>query len=90
MYNNITFKTKAESMYPSVALASMIARYCFLKEMEVLNNKYQMEFPKGAGIQADKFVQDFIKVHGIDELRKVAKLNFANYKNLLTKSTQLF
>lgn len=88
--DNITFKTKAESMYPCVALASMIARYCFLKEMEILNNKYQMEFPKGAGIQADKFVQDFIKVHGIDELRKVAKLNFSNYKNIINKETTLF
>lgn len=81
----ITFKTKAESMYPCVALASMIARYCFLKEMEVLSEKYAMEFPKGAGLQVDNFAKEFINKYGIKELRNVAKLNFANYKNLINK-----
>ena len=42
---NITFHTKGESYFPSVALASMIARYSFLKEMEVLNQKYHLTFP---------------------------------------------
>ena len=40
---NITFKTKGESQYPSVAVSSMIARYCFLKEIEILENKYQVK-----------------------------------------------
>ena len=56
--------------------------------MEVLSEKYAMEFPKGAGLQADNFASDFIKKYGIKELRKVAKLNFVNYKNLLEKNSE--
>lgn len=79
---NLTFKTKGESYYPSIALASMIARYSFLKEMEVLNKKYALEFPKGASRKVDEFVQLFIEKYSKDELIKVCKTNFINYKNL--------
>ena len=34
LFDNIHFETKAESYYPSVALASMIARYSFIKYLE--------------------------------------------------------
>ena len=81
--DNITFKTKAESLYPSVALASMIARYCFLKELEVMNEKYNVIFPKGASIKVDEFAKEFVDKYGISELQKVAKCNFSNYKKLL-------
>jgi ribonuclease HII len=40
---NITFHTKGESLYPSVALASVIARYSFLRKMEELSEHYQMD-----------------------------------------------
>lgn len=80
---NICFKTKGESYFPSVALASMIARYCFLKEMEVLNNTYKMEFPKGASLKVDNFAKEFIKKYSLSELKKVCKTNFSNYKDLI-------
>lgn len=79
----VTFKTKGESYYPSVALASMIARYCFLKEMENLNKKYNLEFPKGAGKRVDEFAKEFIKKYSVEELKKVCKTNFSNYKRLI-------
>ena len=79
---NITFKTKGESYYPSVALASMIARYCFLQEMEVLSKKYNMTFPKGASKTVDEFANVFIQKYSLEELKKVCKINFANFSKL--------
>ncbi len=79
---NITFKTKGESYYPSVALASVLARYSFLKEKEKLEKKYEMEFPFGAGVKADEFIIKFRDKYGEEELEKIVKKNFANYKKL--------
>ena len=79
---NITFKTKGETYYPSVALASVLARYSFLKEKEKLENKYGMTFPFGAGSKVDEFAKEFLKKFGKEELDKLVKQNFANYKKL--------
>lgn len=80
---NLNFHTKGESYYPSVALASMISRYYFLKEFEALNNYYNTTFPKGASKSVDQFALEFINKHGIKELDFVAKKNFVNYKNII-------
>lgn len=79
---NITFKTKGESYYPSVALASMIARYCFLQEMDVLSKKYNMNFPRGASKTVDEFATIFIQKYSLEELKKVCKTNFTNFSKL--------
>ena len=79
---NITFKTKGESFYPSVALASVLARYSFLKEKKKLEKKYHMSIPFGAGTKADEFIQEFREKYGGEELEKLVKKNFANYKKL--------
>ena len=79
---NITFKTKGESYYPSVALASVLARYSFLKEKEKLEKKYKMSIPFGAGTKADEFVQEFLAKYGEEELEKIVKKNFNNYKKM--------
>lgn len=78
----IAFKTQGESYFPCVALSSVIARYSFLKEKEKLEQRYSMKFPFGADINADKFAKKFIKKFGFDELKKISKNNFANFKNL--------
>lgn len=80
---DIIFKTKGENYYPSVACASLIARYTFLKEMEVLNKRYDVVFPKGASLSVDEFAKKFVTRYGIEELKKVAKINFSNYQKLL-------
>lgn len=80
--DRIIFKTKGESFFPSVALASVIARYAFLKEKDRLEKKYSVQFPFGAGKQADAFALRFIKKFGKAELDNLAKGNFKNYKVL--------
>ena len=80
---NIVFKTKGESYYPCVALASIIARYAFLLEKDALEKKYKMTFPFGAGEDANKFSIKFIKKYGLQEFKKIAKVHFANYKEIL-------
>ena len=78
--NNITFMTKGESRFPSIALASMISRYSFLMSIEELNNKYDFIFPLGAGKKVDEAIDKFIEKYGFNKLNEVAKCNFKNIK----------
>lgn len=80
---NITFKTKGESYYPSIALASVVARYYLLVEKKKLERKYRATFPYGAGMDADKFLDILYKEIGKEELEKIIKINFKNYKKYL-------
>ncbi len=82
LIKNVNFHTKGESLFPSVAVSSLIARYSFLLYMEELNKKYHMEFPKGASSAVDNFAKKFKETYGIDELNKVCKKNFKNYNSL--------
>ena len=80
----VAFKTKGESYFPSVAVSSVIARYAFLKEKEKLEEKYHMTFPFGASTKVNKFAKKFINKFGIDEFNKIAKKNFANYREVVS------
>ncbi len=75
---NITFMTKAEDKCLSVATASIISRYLFLKEMEKLNTEFNLEIPKGAGPKVDEIGIKIAKEYGFDKLKEIAKLNFKN------------
>lgn len=79
---DITFRTKGESYYPCVALASVIARYAFLLEREALSKKYKMEIPFGASSKVDEFAKKFVTKYGLREFDKIAKKNFKNYETL--------
>lgn len=68
-------RTKAESD-PCVAAASIIARYHFVKAIEMMSNSYKFTFPKGAGNHVKKALSEFEKKFGSAELAKVAKLHF--------------
>ncbi|MDR1794613.1 MAG: ribonuclease HIII [Erysipelotrichaceae bacterium] len=82
-FTKIHFETKAESKYPAVACASLIARYGFLKALEAMSEHYQFHFPKGAGAQVDSAAKAFVEQYSQSELDRVAKLHFANSAKLL-------
>ena len=79
----ITFLTKAEDQCLSVACASIISRYIFLKEMNKISNEIGMELPKGAGDSIDSFGSKIVNKYGKDKLKEIAKLNFKNTERIL-------
>ena len=79
----ITFLTKAENQCLSVACASIISRYIFLKEMDKISKEIGMELPKGAGDIVDDFGKEIVKKYGKDKLTEIAKLNFKNTEKIL-------
>lgn len=81
--DKITFRTKAESYFPCVAVASIIARYSFLQKMDKLSQKYKMEIPFGASKKVNEFAIEFKERYGEKELKKIVKANFANLKEIL-------
>ncbi len=79
---DITFMTKAESLCASVAVASCISRYIFLKKMKELSDHLGMEILKGASIEVDKLAAEIVKKYGNAKLNEIAKLNFKNTEKL--------
>ena len=79
----ITFLTKGESKHLSVAAASVISRYLFLKEMDKLSEKYNVNILKGANDKVDEVAKQIVKKYGKDELYKIAKINFKNTEKVL-------
>lgn len=85
---NVYFSTKAEGLHLSVAAASIIARYAFLKHWDELSEKAGIILPKGAGNKVDEAGAKLIRKHGEEALWQFAKVHFANTqkaKNLLYK-----
>ncbi|MCF7925311.1 MAG: ribonuclease HIII [Candidatus Izimaplasma sp.] len=76
---NITFLTKAESRYASVALASILARYAFLKHFNVLSKQIGLTLPKGASLKVDEIAAKLIEERGEKCLYDIAKLNFKTF-----------
>ena len=82
VFRKITFMTKAEDKVLSVACASLISRFIFIKEMDKLANSINMPLPKGSGEMVDKAGKDIAKKYGFDRLKEVAKLNFKNTEKI--------
>ncbi len=80
---DIHFETKAESKYLAVAIASIIARYYFLKAFEQMQNQYDFPFLKGASSKVDSQIVEFVDKYDRDTLLKVAKVHFINTQKAL-------
>ncbi len=78
----IHFFTKAEADR-SVAAASVIARFIFVREMEALGQKLGARIPLGAGAPVDQFASQLLSKYGTDVFRDYAKLHFKNYSRLV-------
>ncbi|MBD7943625.1 ribonuclease HIII [Psychrobacillus sp. Sa2BUA9] len=75
---NVLFSTKAEQLHVSVAAASIIARYAFLKEMDRLTEIAHTTIPKGASAKVDETAAKIYFKHGEEFLKSITKWHFAN------------
>jgi len=82
VYRNITFLTKGELKCLSVACASLISRYVFIKEFNKLSNEIGFNLPKGASTSVDEIGSAIVKKYGFDKLNEIAKLNFKNTEKI--------
>lgn len=82
VYRNLIFETKAENKYEAVAVASCIARFIFLNEINKMEQKYEIKFTKGASDIVIEDAKRFISKYGKDRLNEVCKLHFKNYKEI--------
>jgi len=82
---NITFVTKAEDKCLSVACASLISRYIFIKEIDKISNDLGITLPKGASNTVDEVGKKIVLKYGSNKLREIAKLNFKNTDKILDK-----
>lgn len=82
---NITFLTKAEDQCLSVACASLISRYIFLKEMDKLSKSVGIELPKGVNDKVIKTGQHIVNKYGKEKLNEIAKMNFKTINNIIKK-----
>lgn len=84
-FKNIKFHTKAESVHPAVAIASIIARYKFLLEMDNLSEKIGITLPKGAGPGVDAVGKVIHMKYGEEIFDRIAKKNFKNYQKIMNQ-----
>ncbi|RFU70707.1 ribonuclease HIII [Peribacillus saganii] len=75
---NVYLSTKAESIHMSVAAASILARYAFVKQFDKLSEAAGFKIPKGAGGAVDEAAARLIHEHGVEALHKFTKVHFAN------------
>jgi ribonuclease HIII len=74
-------RPRAESD-PAVAAASILARDAFLAAMNALSEEFAVDLPLGAGENVDDAGRRFLRLHGAEALRRVAKLHFKNTQKL--------
>lgn len=75
---NVKLIEKAEKLFTSVACASCIARYIFLKDWERLEKECGYLLPKGAGSSVDEVGKIITREKGEDYLNNISKMNFKN------------
>ncbi len=75
---NIQLITEGEEKYISIAAASIIARYYFLKHFETLKKQSGYDLPRGASDNVDKMANKIIIEKGLGFLDNIAKVQFKN------------
>ncbi|MBN2504128.1 MAG: ribonuclease HIII [Bacilli bacterium] len=77
-FKGVTLIEKAEDKYLSVAAASIISRYVFLREMADLSDKTGIVLPFGAGPAVDLIGKRIALEKGFEIFNSIAKTNFKN------------
>lgn len=79
---DITFLTKGEDRCLSVACASLISRFIFIREFDKLGESLGVFLPKGASNVVDEMGIRLASKYGLDKLKEIAKLNFKNTEKI--------
>jgi len=66
----------------AVAAASIIARAEYVKRMESLSKRYEIDLPKGASGLVQETAKNFSEKYGKERLREVAKIHFKTYNQI--------
>lgn len=74
--------TKAELAHPSVAAASVIARYKFLQGIQQLEAEYGLSIPLGAGAKVLQTAKSLKRQQGLEALTPLVKLHFKTTEQL--------
>lgn len=80
---DVVFLIKAEEVHLSVACASIISRYFFIKEMDILSDNLEIRLPYGAFKQINKTAYKIIRTYDLNKLLMCAKINFKNTKSII-------
>lgn len=81
----IYFEKRAESLYLSVACASILARQAFLTSLESLGKPMNLVLPSGAGPQVDAVGRRLVKTYGSKVLNTIAKRHFKNTDRIISQ-----
>ena len=79
---NVTFMTKAEDQVMSVAAASIISRYIFLREMKKMSDELGFKVLLGASNLVDEQAKKILEEQGKENLKKYVKYNFKNTEKI--------
>ncbi len=66
----------------AVAAASILARAEFVKRMQEMENKFELNFSKGVSPQVISQAKSFIQKYSFDRLKEIAKMHFKTVKEL--------
>ncbi len=77
------FVTGAETLYASVAAASILARNAYVEALKTLEKELGMTLEKGASKRVEKKAAAIAKTHGETILRRIAKLHFKTTQKAL-------
>ena len=80
--SNVTFMTKAEDQVLSVACASIISRYIFLKEMKRISTEIGTPVIFGASDKVDALAKKILDTKGEAFLKHYVKWNFKNTEKI--------
>lgn len=67
----------------AVAAASILARYAYLKNLDELSKKFNIDFIPGAGEAADDKVRELYEKYGKEALNEAVKISFKNTEKIL-------
>ena len=79
---NLKQMVRAESDI-AVAAASVLARAEFVKKMDELSRRYELNFSKGASSKVIEEAKEFVKTYSPERLNEIAKLHFKTIEEVL-------